>query len=146
MPKNKAHRRVPTTEETDDGSVSDKDSKKYLDSLKAMSNFSSIVDRKGRTQFAADDAVKALGYTEDDILRKPFWEASWFSDSPESQRVVKQGVLDALAGQRVECRVQALTKEGTSIPVTFNISPLKGPEGAVVGIVAETEPLDLHEE
>ena len=116
--------------------------KKVTDSLDALRKFSGIVDRRGRVQFASEDAVSALGYSDKDILQKPFWEASWFSESPESQKTVKDGLLDALGGKSAECRVQVFTKEGTAHYVTFNINPLKGTEGDIVGITAETEPLE----
>lgn len=119
--------------------------KKVADTLDSIRKFSGIVDRRGRIQFASEDAIKALGYSDEDILQKPFWEASWFRDSPKSQKTVKDGVLGALGGKSAECRVQIFAKEGTPHSVTFNINPLKGTEGDIVGITAEAEPLEEEE-
>jgi rsbT co-antagonist protein RsbR len=119
--------------------------KNVADTWDSIRKFSGIVDRRGRIQFASEDAIKALGYSDEDILQKPFWEASWFRDSPKSQKTVKDGVLGALGGKSAECRVQVFTKEGTPHSVTFNINPLKGTEGDIVGITAEAEPLEEEE-
>jgi PAS domain S-box-containing protein len=125
-----------------DAKVTKQDRKKYLDSLNSIRKFSAIADRRGRLQFASEAPVEALGYSQDDFLRKPFWEATWFSKSPESQKRVRESISGALAGRSVECRVEAFTSDGTPLPVTFNISPLKGTDEDIVSIVAETELLE----
>lgn len=106
-----------------------------------MRRFNGIVDRKGRLQFASEAPIKELGYDEDDVLRKPFWQAEWFSSSPKSQKIIKDGVLGALDGKSARCEVEASTKDGTSLPVTLVISPLKGKDGDIVSITAEAGPV-----
>ena len=140
MPQKKPDGRAGKAKEADDSTLA-QDHQKHLDILTSLGKFTGIVDRKGRLQFASEAPLKALGYAEEDILRKPFWEAEWFSPSRESQKTVKDSISGALGGKSVECHVQTFAKDGTSIPVTFNISPLKGPEGDIISIVAETEPL-----
>ena len=120
---------------------SEKSQEQLRDVLDLMSKFSGVVDRKGRLQFASEAAVKALGYSEDDILKKPFWEAGWFAKSPQSQKSIKQSVLGALGGESAQCQVETFTKDGESIPVTFTMHPLKGKDGDIVSIVAETDAL-----
>lgn len=121
--------------------ISEERSQEYQNGLSLMRKFTGVVDRKGRLQFANEAPVKGLGYAEEDILRKPFWDAGWFSQSAESQDMIKQGVLGALEGESTQCQVEAFTKAGISIPVTFTISPLKGKDADIVSIVAETEAL-----
>ena len=111
----------------------------YSSKLNLMRGFTGIVDRKGKLQFASEAPVKGLGYSEDDVLRKPFWEASWFAQSSKSKKAVKDSILGALEGETVRCEVEAFTKDGTAVPVTFSISPLKGKEGDIISIVAEAE-------
>ena len=119
--------------------VPSKERREQPSDLNLMRGFAGIVDRKGKLQFASEAPVKGLGYTEDDVLRKPFWEASWFAQSSKSQKAVKDSILGALEGETVRCEVEAFTKDGTAMPVTFNVSPLKGKEGDIVSIVAEAE-------
>ena len=119
--------------------LQDEKRQRYVDGINLMRKFAGIVDRKGNLQFASEAAIEGLGYTDDDVLKKPFWDASWFALSSESQSAVKNSVLEALGGENVRCEVQAFTKDGTALPVTFNIGPLRGKEGEVVSIVAEAE-------
>ena len=110
-----------------------------LRSLNLIRKFTGIADSKGKVQFASEAPVKGLGYTDDDVLRKPFWEAGWFAQSAESQKAVRDAVLEALEGETVRCEVEAFAKDGTAIPVTFAMSPLKGKGGGILNIVAEAE-------
>ena len=114
--------------------------KKRLGGLDLMHGFTGIVDRKGKLQFVSEAPLRNLGYSEDNILRKPFWEAEWFSPSSMSQQAVKECLTEALEGKGSQCRVEAFTKEGDPIPVTFTMSPLKGREGNIVSIMAEARP------
>ena len=123
------------------GKKSDEAYQKRAEGLDLMRQFAGIVDSKGRLQFASEATVEGLGYSEDEILRKPFWEASWFAQSTRSQKTVKASVLEALAGESVRCEVEAFTKEGTAIPVTLSISSLKGKDGEILNVVAEAESL-----
>jgi PAS domain S-box-containing protein len=116
--------------------------RKNFDLAISLGKFSGIVDRKGRVQFASESPVEAMGYSGDEILQKPFWEAMWFQHSPRSQRAIRDGIQGALEGRSAQCRVEAYTKDGAALPVTFNISPLRGTGGDIVSIVAETEPLE----
>ena len=122
-----------------------KDHQEYRRAKDLLSRFAGIADSKGRIQFANEAAVMELGYSEEDILRKPFWEAEWFSGSEESQRVIREGIEKAQEGQTTECRVEAFSKNGTSLPATLYVGPLKGKERNVIGIIGMAEPV-AHEE
>ena len=111
------------------------------DISKPLSEFVGVVDRKGSVQFATEAPILALGYDEEDVLRKPFWKATWFAPSRKSQDTIKRNLSVALKGQRVRCRVDAFDKEGTSASVGFIMSPLKHKDGSIVGIVADKDPL-----
>jgi PAS domain S-box-containing protein len=114
-----------------------------------LSRFAGIADSKGRIQFANEATVAELGYSEEEILRKPFWEAEWFSGSEESQRVIREGIERAQEGQTTECRVEAFSKDGTSLPTTLYVGPLKGRDRNVIGIIGMAEsvaPDETYEE
>ncbi|MDY6835920.1 MAG: PAS domain S-box protein [Chloroflexota bacterium] len=104
---------------------------------KTIQGFQGIADSRGRIQFADVDQMEGLGYTEEEILRKPFWEIGWFAQSSESQELVKEGVRSALKGHIVRCQVITFPKEGKALPITFTMQPLKGREGAIISISAE---------
>ncbi|MDY6835918.1 MAG: PAS domain S-box protein [Chloroflexota bacterium] len=105
-----------------------------------LQGFQGIADSRGRLQFASEVPIERMGYTEEEILAKPFWEAEWFARSHKSQKRVQETLQQALLGESRQCHVEAFTKEGESIPVTFTLSSLKGTEGDIVSIVTDTTP------
>jgi len=111
----------------------------YLNLLSSMRHFVGIVDKKGKLQFANEETIEKFGYSDEEMLGKAFWEAGWFSMSSQSQRAVQDGVLDALQGQSVRCTVDTFARNGIVLPVSFAINPLKGRDGNIVSIAAETE-------
>ena len=133
-------KRLMTSDENDSPTHENEKTEGYLDGLKLMCGFNGIADSKGRLQFATVGTIRGLGYTEKEILRKPFWQAGWFAQSPKSQKDVKDCLLETLKGKCHRCQVNAFSKEGICIPVSFNMTPLNGQEGGIVSIVAEAEP------
>ncbi|MDY6835053.1 MAG: PAS domain S-box protein [Chloroflexota bacterium] len=117
----------------------DTEDEEYLDLLNSMRQFVGIVDKKGKLQFANEETIEKFGYSDDEMLGKPFWEAGWFSMSSQSQRAVQDGVLDALQGQGIRCTVDTFARNGIVLPVSFAINPLKGRDGNIVSIAAETD-------
>ncbi|MDY6836106.1 MAG: PAS domain S-box protein [Chloroflexota bacterium] len=101
--------------------------------------FTGVTDSRGRLEIASEAAINELGYTERDAIRKPFWEAAWFSPSIESQKKVKDALLRSIGGESVRCRVDTFPKKGHSFPMTFSFSLVKGREGDMVSIVSEQE-------
>lgn len=91
-----------------------------------LHDFSAILDRSGRVQFATESPIEALGYNESDIIGKIFWDTRWFAKSAESQRRIKECTLAASRGESTQCNTKVLAKDGTIIPVTFAVSSLKG--------------------
>ncbi|MDY6835181.1 MAG: PAS domain S-box protein [Chloroflexota bacterium] len=139
--KNKNKSAKNTTSSDDGGASQTQQGISEKEILKPLSEFVGVVDRKGSVQFATETPILALGYDEEDVLRKPFWKASWFAPSRKSQDTIKRNLGVALKGQRVRCRVDAFDKEGTSVSVGFIMSPLKHKDGSIVGIVADKDPL-----
>ncbi|MDY6835917.1 MAG: PAS domain S-box protein [Chloroflexota bacterium] len=106
-----------------------------------LQGFQGIADSRGRLQFASGVPIERMGYTEEDILAKPFWEAEWFARSRKSKRRVQETLQQAMMGKSRQCQVEAFTKEGESIPVTFTLNFLKGRKGDIISIVTDATPL-----
>ena len=116
----------------------------YKHLLDVMSGFVGVVDEDGRLRFASEGPLTSFGYSEEEILGKPFWEAAWFDFSKESQDVVKDAVSKALGEKTTQCEVEIATRDGTPISLVFNIAPLSatdGKGGAFLGIAAMTKPI-----
>ncbi|MDY6835919.1 MAG: PAS domain S-box protein [Chloroflexota bacterium] len=103
-----------------------------------IQGFQGIADSKGRLQFASVTHVEWMGYTAEEILWKPFWEASWFAQSPESQSTIKDSIWKALGGVITQCHAHVCTKDGIIYPAVLNINPLQGQEGDILSITAES--------
>ncbi|MDY6836101.1 MAG: PAS domain S-box protein, partial [Chloroflexota bacterium] len=125
---------------------SNKEQDKYISLVNSIRGFSAIVDRDGMLQFATEDPLQKFGYQKDEMIGKPFWDASWFALSSESRRIMENGVLDALEGENVSCTVQTFAKDGTSLPVTFNIRPVPAEGEDIISIVTDVQDVNEHKQ
>ena len=103
----------------------------------SLHDFTGIVDRKGRLQFATESTLVEFGYPEEDILAKPFWDAAWFKHSSESRKAAEQNIRKALAGECVEWEGEIFSRDGTSLLVVFSAGTLTGRDRDIVSVLAE---------
>ena len=119
----------------------------YLNLLNSMSNFAGMIDKDGRLTFANKAPIESLGYVEEDVLGKIFWETPWFNRSKEIQEKVRDVALRVLEkGERVQIETSAFMKDGTPIPIILNASPLRDEEGEIIGAVVEGKPITEQKE
>ncbi|MDY6833329.1 MAG: PAS domain S-box protein [Chloroflexota bacterium] len=102
---------------------------------KLLTEFTGIMDRNGKIQFANTAPIEGLGYASSDVIGKHFWEASWFTQSTESQRSVKECAIAATRGEPSNCKAKTYTKIGTPIATRFTIRPLEGMKGELATII-----------
>jgi PAS domain S-box-containing protein len=117
----------------------------YEEGIESMSKFSGMADDKGVLLFANENTVRDFGYDAEEILRKPFWQAQWFSPSKESQRKIMEGMLEAMEGREAECQVEVFPNGGDGLPITFSLRPLAGRKRGTISIVALTESVDAEQ-
>lgn len=98
-------------------------------------NFAGVLDADGRVQEANQAFTTGCGYTREDVLGKLFWECSWWSGSKRSQRVIKDAVEKAQAGETVRQEVDYWLSDGTRRIVDFAIAPARGSGGEVAFLV-----------
>ena len=116
----------------------------YHHLLDVMDNFVGIADDSGRLRFASKDSVTELGYDQDEIVGRPFWEASWFSPSHDSQEAVRDGISMALKGENTKCEVDVYASDNTPLSLTLSMGLLDATEGKqaqFIGIAATTKPI-----
>ncbi|MDY6835079.1 MAG: PAS domain S-box protein [Chloroflexota bacterium] len=114
------------------------DWEEYVDGSKAMNKFAAYTDGNGRLRHSTRIPLAGLGYFEDNLFHKPFWEARWFRQSEESQKKLREGIQEASSGHVVSCSVNAYTRTGNPVPVVFTISPLNGPDSDIISIVGDS--------
>ena len=119
----------------------------YLSLLNSMSNFAGILDKDGRVEFVNKAPIESLGYVEEDVIGKIFWETPWFNRSKDIQEKVRDATLRALEkGERVQIELTAFMKDGTPFPAILNASPLRDEEGKIIGAVVEGKPITEQKE
>jgi PAS domain S-box-containing protein len=82
-------------------------------------------------------ALDFLRITREQVLHKPFWEGPWWSDSLENQSRVKNAVLEASQGHRVQFEASIPGPDGSLISFDFSIKPLFDVDGKVEALIPE---------
>ncbi len=81
-------------------------------------------------------ALEFGGLHEDDVVGRPFWEALWWSHSPEAQARLRQAITDAAAGHFVRYEVEVRGKDGLAT-IDFSLKPIFDEQGRVLLIIPE---------
>ena len=79
--------------------------------------------------------LEAAGIQPDDVLGRKFWEARWWSVSPETQEQLRDAVVRAAAGETVRYDVQVRGAGDTLIWIDFQLAPLRDDDGTITHLV-----------
>ena len=72
-----------------------------------LQGFTALVDQRGRVNFTSEALMKDLGYHQEEILKKHFWEIPLFNSSDQAtQRAVRESLDSALEGEASQCQVR----------------------------------------
>jgi PAS domain S-box-containing protein len=82
-------------------------------------------------------ALDAIGASNSDVIGQPFWQAPWWSHSPQLQEKLQQGILTAATGELVRFEAEHILASGTSIFVDFSLKPIFDETGKVVMLIPE---------
>jgi PAS domain S-box-containing protein len=72
-----------------------------------------------------------------DVMGQPFWQAPWWSHSPQLQQKLQQAIVTAAAGELVRFEAEHILANGTSIFVDFSLKPVFDDTGKVVMLIPE---------
>jgi PAS domain S-box-containing protein len=90
-----------------------------------------ILIEANRTALEAIDAKPA------DVIGQPFWQAPWWSHSPQLQQQLQQAIVKAATGELVRFEAEHILANGTSIFVDFSLKPVFDRTGKVVMLIPE---------
>jgi len=79
--------------------------------------------------------LEALGIQAEDVLDKPFWEASCWSHSVFEQTRVREMLARAALGEVVRYEATALSRDGRQIILDTTFGPLRDPHGIICNII-----------
>ena len=82
-------------------------------------------------------ALNFYGITESDVLGIPFWEAPWWTHSPEQQNVLCDAVKRAASGEFVRFEAFHPAPDGIIHCVDTSIKPVKDETGNVYLLIPE---------
>lgn len=81
-------------------------------------------------------SLNAIGATLAEVEGKPFWQCPWWSQNEASQKQIREGIVQAAAGQFVRFQAEHTGPNG-SIFVDFSLQPVFDEEGHVVLLIPE---------
>jgi PAS domain S-box-containing protein len=94
--------------------------------------FIGLLSTQGIVVEANRTALEAIGAERSQVIGQPFWEAPWWTHSPELQNKLKQGIVQATTGELVRFEVKHLLADGTPVYVDFSLKPVLDKEGNVI--------------
>ncbi len=114
-----------------------------LTALNNVGHFVGLLTPDGILLEANATALRAGGLVRDDVVGRPFWEAHWWSHSPESQQRLREAVETARGGTavRYDADVMAGDSGRSLVTIDFQLTPVRDVEGAVLFLVPEGAPL-----
>ncbi|MDD2928024.1 MAG: PAS domain S-box protein, partial [Candidatus Omnitrophica bacterium] len=77
-------------------------------------------------------ALDLIGSQAAEVLGKPFWEAPWWTHSPELQEKLRQAVKKAAGGKFIRFEATHLDKEGAVHNIDFSLKPVKDKDGRII--------------
>ncbi|MDD5634174.1 MAG: PAS domain S-box protein [Candidatus Omnitrophica bacterium] len=82
-------------------------------------------------------AMAFAGIEEKNVLNKPFWEAPWWTHSPELQEKLKKAIKSVAQGEFVRFEATHVAKDGSLRYIDFSLKPVKDESGKVIYMIPE---------
>ncbi|MEH2322200.1 MAG: PAS domain-containing protein [Nostoc sp.] len=86
---------------------------------------------------ATQTALSFGGLKLEDVINRPFWEAHWWTISPQTQQELKQAIARAAQGEFVRYEVDVLGANNRVATIDFSLRPLPNETGQVVLLIPE---------
>ena len=99
--------------------------------------FIGLLDTKGTVLEINQTALDYFGATDTDIVGKLFWETPWWTHSPQLQKRLKDGMMQAARGKLVRFEGEHIGKDGQRVVVDTSLKPILNEQGETVLIIPE---------
>ncbi len=106
--------------------------------------FIGLLQPDGTLLEANQTALDFAGLQHSDIVNRPFWEARWWTISPETQEQLKAAIAQAAAGDFVRYQVDVLGVGENITTIEFSLKPIKNDAGEVVLLLPEGKDISEH--
>jgi len=99
--------------------------------------FIGLLDPEGIILEANQTALDFIQCSNADVVGKPFWETPWWTHSPQLQKRLKDGIIEAARGKLVRFEGEHLGRDGQRIVIDFSLKPVLNEQGETVLIIPE---------
>ncbi|MDZ7992187.1 MAG: PAS domain S-box protein [Nostoc sp. EfeVER01] len=86
---------------------------------------------------ANQTALNFAGLKLKDVINRPFWEAHWWTISPQTQAELKQAIARAAQGEFIRYEVDVLGANNQVATIDFSLRPVLNETGQVVLLIPE---------
>ena len=77
------------------------------------------------------------GLTREEVVGRPFWEARWWTLTPETQQGLRDAVAEAALGRFVRYEVDVRGAGDTVATIDFSLKPIWDESGRIVLLIPE---------
>jgi len=105
---------------------------KFRAVFEQTTQFAGIMTNEGVLIDANKLSLEACGYRAEEVLGKPFWEAAWWRDFPESQANIRSAVAPAARGIPYRETIHYSLSDGTPRLLDFALYPIVDDAGNVL--------------
>lgn len=102
-----------------------------------MYQFMGLLTPEGILLEANQTALAFGGFRREDVVGHPFWEAGWWTISPETQAQLRQAIAAASQGEFVRYEVMLQGANQQVITIDFSLRPVFDDQGQVVLLIPE---------
>ncbi|MEH2332662.1 PAS domain S-box protein [Nostoc sp.] len=99
--------------------------------------FIGLLTPAGTLLEANQTALNFAGLKLEDVIDRPFWEAHWWTISPQTQAELKQAIARAAQGEFIRYEVDVLGVNNRVATIDFSLRPLLDETGQVVLLIPE---------
>ncbi|HYX16920.1 MAG TPA: PAS domain S-box protein [Nostoc sp.] len=99
--------------------------------------FTGLLTPDGILLEANQTTLSSGGLKLEDVINRPFWEAHWWTISPQIQEELKQAIARAAQGEFVRYEVDVLGANNRVATIDFSLRPLQNETGQVVLLIPE---------
>jgi PAS domain S-box-containing protein len=93
---------------------------------------------------ANQTALDFGGLTQADVIGRPFWEARWWTISPQTQGQLQAAIAQAAKGEFVRYEVEVLGAGDRIVTIDFSLKPVRDELGQVILLIPEGRDITEH--
>ena len=99
--------------------------------------FIGLLDPEGIVLEVNQTALDVGGFTPNEVIGRPFWEAPWWIASPEEQHRLRDALAQASRGTLMRYEVNVRGKNGMTTTIDFSLKPVLNEQGETILIIPE---------